>query len=101
MIIYNVTTHVSHTIKDLWVDWMKQKHIPEIMGKNCFIKYQFVELLEVDETEGVTYAVQFYAESKALYIRYIEIYATALREDSLNTWGNQVISFRSLMKVVD
>ena len=101
MFIYNVTTHVSHSIKELWVEWMQQKHIPEIMGKDCFIKYQFVELLEVDQSEGMTYAVQFYAESKALYNKYIEIHAPALREDSLKTWGNKVIAFRSLMKVID
>ncbi len=101
MIIYNVTTHVSHSIKELWVEWMKQKHIPEIMGKNCFAKFQFVELLDVDATEGVTYAVQFYAKSKALYNKYIEIHAAQLREDSLKTWGDKVIAFRSLMKVVD
>lgn len=49
----------------------------------------------------MTYAVQFYAESKALYNKYIEIHAPALREDSLKTWGNKVIAFRSLMKVID
>jgi hypothetical protein len=101
MIIYNVTTQVAHSINDVWVEWMKLKHIPEIMDKGCFIKYQFVKLLDADETEGATYAVQFYAETKIDYERYIELYAKALREDVLKSWGNKIIAFRSLMEVMD
>ena len=101
MLIYNVTIQVTHAIKDAWVEWMKAQHIPEVMATNCFVKYQFVKLLELDETEGVTYAAQYYAESKAQYNRYIEIHATALREDAQRCWGNQFIGFRSLMQVVD
>ena len=101
MIIFNVTTHVSHTIKEAWEEWMKQKHIPEIMEKGCFVKYQFVQLLDIDESDGVTFAIQFYAESMASYTLYVENFAPALREDSLKNWGNEAIAFRSLMKVLD
>ncbi|MFP5039471.1 DUF4286 family protein [Parasediminibacterium sp. JCM 36343] len=100
MFIYNVTTHVAHTIHEAWVAWMQEKHIPDIMGKGCFTKYQFVRILETDEKEGVTYAVQFYANSKALYNRYIELYAPALRQDASKSWGDKTIGFRSLMEIV-
>lgn len=101
MFIYNVTIQVSHSIKDAWVEWMKTKHIPDVMATNCFIKYQFVKVIDIDETEGVTYAAQYYAESKAQYNRYIELFATALRDDATRSWGNQYIGFRSLMEVVN
>jgi Domain of unknown function (DUF4286) len=100
MYIYNVTTQISHQIHDAWVAWMKEKHIPEVMAKGCFTKFQFVRLLEVDESESVTYATQYYAESKADYNRYVAIHATALREDALKAWGNKTIGFRSLMQVI-
>ncbi len=100
MIIYNITTHVSHTIKEAWAEWMKHKHIAEVMGKGCFVKYQFVQLLDIDESDGVTYAIQFYAENMSSYNSYIENFAPALREDSLRNWGKEAISFRSLMKVI-
>ena len=101
MIIYNVTTHVAHSISDLWVAWMKEKHIPEIMEKGCFNKYQFVRLLDSDESEGVTYAVQFYATDRKSYEMYLNTYAPALREDALRSWGNKIIGFRSLMESID
>ncbi|MDB5231697.1 MAG: hypothetical protein JWN76_2502 [Chitinophagaceae bacterium] len=101
MFIYNVTVHVTHDIHDAWLTWQKEIHIPAIMQTGCFEKFQFVQLLETDEAEGVTYAVQFYAESKSLYNRYIEKFAPSLRESTLNKWGDKIIAFRSLMQVVD
>ena len=100
MFIYNVTTQISHQIHEAWVAWMQEKHIPEVMAKGCFSKFQFVRILEVDETETVTYATQYYADSKADYNRYMEIYASDLREDAQKAWGNNAIGFRSLLQVM-
>jgi len=99
-IIYNVTTHVAHEIHELWLMWMQQKHIADIMEKGCFTHYQFVRLLETDETEGVTYAIQFYAQTMQDYERYISQFAPALREEALKTFGNKIVGFRSLMQEV-
>jgi len=101
MIIYNVTTHVAHSISDLWVAWMREKHLPEIMEKGCFTKYQFVKLLETDESEGITYAVQLYAPDRQAYEHYLKAYAPSLREDAFSSWGDKIISFRSLMEQID
>ena len=101
MYIYNVTIHADHSIHERWVDWMKNKHIPEVMQSGCFTEYRFLRLLETDESEGFTYSVQYHAESKADYNRYIEIYAPALRQDATDTWGDHFIGFRSLLQVVN
>jgi hypothetical protein len=100
MIIYNVTTKIDASIHEPWVEWMKATHIPDVLKSGCFTDYKFVRLLEIDESEGPTYAVQFFADSKADYNRYIELHAPALREDVFSVWGNKFISFRSLMQVV-
>lgn len=101
MYIYNITTKLLHSIHADWVNWMKEEHIPAVMQSGCFTGYKFVRLLEVDEEDGPTFAVQFSASTKADYDRYINEFAPALRQDTFNRWGNQVISFRSLMQVVD
>ena len=101
MFIYNVTIKVEHTIHEAWVEWMKARHIPDVMATGCFTHYQFVRLLDIDETDGVTYAAQYYAATKADYNRYLELHAPALRQDSFNAWGNSFVGFRSLMQVVN
>lgn len=100
MFIYNVTTKTDHSIHEAWVDWMKTKHIPEIMNTGCFTKFQLVKVLETDESDGFTYAAQFYAATKEDYERYIDQFAAALRQDAMKTWGNKIAGFRSLMQVV-
>ena len=101
MFIYNVTIKVDHSIHDNWLQWMKEVHIPDVMKTGCFEKHVFIRLLETDETEGLTYAVQYYAISKAQYNRYIDLYAAKLRKDGMDKWGNKFIAFRTLMEVVN
>lgn len=100
MIIYNVTVKVDGSIADAWLQWLLNEHIPSIMNTNCFVGYKVVRLLEVDETEGPTYAIQYFAESKADYNRYIEIHSSKMQKLSFEKWGDRFIAFRSVMEVV-
>lgn len=101
MIIYNVTSKVSTTIHHPWLQWMQQVHIPAVMATGCFVRFQLVRLLETDEEEGPTYAVQYYANSMEAYEQYLHKHANALRLEAMQLWGNQFIAFRSLMQLID
>ena len=99
-VIYNVTTKVEPSIADAWLAWMLDQHIPAVMKTNCFVDYKVVRLLDVDDSEGPTYAVQYSAESKADYNRYIELFASRLSKSSFEKWSDRFISFGSVMEVV-
>ena len=99
-IIYNVTNKVDGRVADTWLKWMISEHIPEVMSTNCFYHFRIVHLLEVDESEGPTYAIQYTAESKADYNRFIEKYAADLRNKAYEKWGEKFIAFASVMAVV-
>ena len=99
-IIYNVTVKLDAAIVDAWLQWMTDEHIPEILSTRCFYDFRILRLLEVDETEGPTYAIQYLAESKADYNRYIEKHAEGMRKKSFDRWGERFIAFRSVMAVV-
>ncbi len=79
MIIYNVTIKVQESVKDKWLAWLKDEHIPEVIGTGCFTHAVILQLLEVDISEGPTYAIQYHAQSKGLYNNYIENHAPLLR----------------------
>ena len=100
MIIYNMTIKVEQQIADAWLQWLLDEHIPDVLATKCFTDYKVVRLLEVDDSEGPTYAIQYQAESKADYNRYIEQHATAIRKKSFEKWSNQFIAFNSVMQVV-
>ena len=101
MIIYNVTIKIANVIQTRWLQWLKEEHIPEVIQTGCFTYATILRLLEVDDTEGPTYAIQYFAESKGLYNNYIEKHAPTMRQKSFDKWGNQFIAFRSVMQVVN
>lgn len=101
MFIYNVTIKLAASIHDDWLRWIQQEHIPEVIATGCFEKATLVRLLEVDDSDGPTYAVQYHAVSRAQYQRYISLYAEGLRQKSFDRWGNQFVAFRSLMQVIN
>lgn len=100
MIVYNVTTKVSHAIAADWLAWMKAEHIPDLVNTGCFTHAVILQLVEADDEEGITYAVQYHAESRALYNRYMDQFAAGMRQKALDKWRDKVISFRTLMQLV-
>lgn len=100
MIIYNVTIKVDAGIAGSWLQWLLKEHIPAVMSTGCFQENRVARLLEVDDSEGPTYAIQYHAASKADYNRYIELHAERMRKDSHQKWGERFIAFRSLMELV-
>ncbi len=101
MFIYNITIKVKTVIKEEWMLWLQTEHIPEVLATGCFQHATVLQLLEVDDSEGPTYAVQYNAESKGAYNQYMEKYSGTLRQKSYEKWGDQFIAFRSLMQVVN
>lgn len=100
MIIYNVTIKLETSIADEWLQWLLNEHIPSVMDTNCFAGYKVLRLLEVDDSEGPTFAIQYYAQSKADYNRYIELHSSKMRKLSFEKWGDRFIAFRSVMEIV-
>lgn len=101
MFVYNVTIKVEERIRHDWLSWLQQEHIPEVLGTGCFTGATVLQLLETDDSEGPTFAVQYRAESKAAYNQYMEKYAGLMRQKSFDKWGDKFVAFRSLMQVVN
>lgn len=101
MLVYNVTIKVDHSIHDPWLQWMKEEHIPEMIATGCFTNGVILHLLESDDEEGITYAIQYHAENKSLYEKYINEYAPAMRKKGIEKWGDKFIAYRTLMQVVN
>lgn len=100
MLIYNVTIKIDWSIEKDWTGWMLDEHMPEVVATGCFESSRLLRLLEVDETDGPTFAAQYIAESKEAYNAYIQQHAPAMRKKVTEKWGNQLVAFRSLMEVV-
>lgn len=101
MYIYNVTTYVHWSIHEAWMRWMREKQIPAVIATQCFHNHQFVRLLETDETDGPTYAVQYFSHTKDDYLRFVANHEAQFLEENHSKWGEQCLTFRSVMEVVN
>lgn len=100
MLVYNITTKVHTTIDADWLDWQQKVHIPAIMQTGLFTDCRFYRILEQDDTEGRTYATQFMAATADNYQQYIRHHAEQMRQDAFKRWGDRIISFRSLLELI-
>jgi len=101
MFIYNVTVQVDKAISLQWLNWLQQEHIPELMSTGCFSHYQVVKLLDVDESEAITYAIQYYSASRELIEKYLNEYAADTRNKTVAKWKDRFVAFRTIMEVIN
>ena len=100
MIIYNVTINIEENVHDAWLKWMKEEHLPMVMGSGKFRKYYMFRILsrQADET-GVTYAIQYFARNMEEYEEYRTQHAPALQEETKKKFDGKFVAFRTLMEL--
>ncbi|MEO5563591.1 MAG: DUF4286 family protein [Chitinophagaceae bacterium] len=101
MITYNVTVKADRAIADNYVKWLKEEHIPGIIKTGCFTHGSIFHLLEADDDEGITYAIQYHAKNIDHYKNYIANFADEMRKKAADKWGHQCIAFRTVMQSVN
>ena len=100
MILYNVTIILEEDIHEEWLNWMRLKHIPQVMGTGCFASNRMLKVLE-SPNEGVTYCIQYVADSMKQYHEYQEKFTEALQADYPQEFTNKFVSFRTVMEFIN
>jgi len=100
MIVYNITTKVHASIDAAWLHWQQHIQIPSIMDSGFFSSHKLFRLLEQDDSDGNTYAVQYTAATEEHYQLYLMEHAQSMREKAFEKWGDKTISFHSVLEVI-
>lgn len=101
MIIYNITCKVDWSVHEHWLTWVQHEYIPGMLAVELFYHGQLVKLLELDETEGPTYALQFYAQTLDNYRQFMTAKRTASLRRQPERWGEAVVHFGTVMQRVE
>src|SRR5687768_16933882 len=99
MIIYSVTIHLLSRIEGEWIDWMKEKHIPDVMNTGCFTRCQMLRALD-PATEEVTYQMRYLCRSLVEYERYRDTFAAALQKEHSDRFAGWFRGSRQLLEEV-
>jgi len=101
MIIYNVTVKMDHAIHDDWLDWMRTTHIPDVMKTGQFQSHRLCKLLEQDESDGLTYAIQYLATSMEHIFTYQSKFAKDLQKEHASRYSGKFVAFRTMLRIVE
>ena len=99
MIIYNVTVSVDLEVHEMWLVWMKDTHIPDVMATGLFLDSKICRVLSEDDSDA-TYAIQYTCTDMATYERYRDEHAQRLQAELAKYYGGKTTAFRTLLEVV-
>lgn len=100
MLLYNITLILDESVADKWLVWMQNIHVPAIIGTELFVSYRLLKVLD-SPNEGVTYCVQFVAETDADYQKYKTAFEPRLKAEMNTKFANKIVSFATLMEFLD
>jgi hypothetical protein len=100
MIVYSVTVKIDLDVHVEWLSWMKNKHIPDVMKTNKFVGHKMYKVLVEDETQGITYNIQYSANAMSDYFDYLNDYAEVLQVEHGLKYKDKFVAFRTLLKEV-
>ncbi len=99
MIIYNVTVKIENSVHDDWLQWMRTTHIPDVLATGKFVENKLCKVL-VDDTDGITYSIQYTCESMELLEKYYEEDAPKLQAEHTERYRDKFVAFRTLLEVM-
>lgn len=100
MIIYNVTTNIQESVQEQWLNWMQQKHIPEILSTGKFSSARIVKVLVEEEMGGITYSVQYTTDSKDTLEKYYLEDQARFQAEALQLFADKMLSFRTELEII-
>ena len=99
-LIYNVTVKVFPEVREIWLAWMINEHIPEVMQSACFKSFRLLHLEGYDDDEGITYAIQYTCPNQDLFDIYLRDHAPALQKKHNDLFGGKFVAFRTMLTLL-
>lgn len=100
MIVYNVTVSIDELVHEEWLNWMKSKHIPDVMATGCFIESR-ISRVHGEEEGGKTFAITYISRTQEDFDNYREKYASALQQEHTEKYGGRSAAFRTMLTLLE
>ena len=101
MMLFNETVGVDRDIEQEWLQWMKEKHIPEVLKTGMFKSAKIYKVLHDQDDGSISYSVQYFAETIDHVQQFLEVFAPVLVAEHRKKFLNKHVAFRTLLEEVD
>lgn len=99
MILYNVTVNIDEDVRDEWLTWMKEVHIPDLLATGMFVSCKLARIL-AEEAGGNAYSVQYFAPNMEKVEQYMREFAPQLQAEHDKKFNGKYVAFRTLLDIV-
>ena len=93
MITYQVSLTIQKEVEEVWLDWMKTVHVPDVIATGMVLSFR---ILKAQGTAQV-YIFQYDFESQESYDKYQQEHSPALREDTQKHFPGKFTSERAIL----
>lgn len=102
MIIFNTTFHVDDSLKNKFLDFIKNSYVPKALTDNILKEPRLSEILSQEEhPEGTNYALQFLVSDVETLNIWYKSTGLELNKDLAATFGQKVAGFSTVMRMCD
>ena len=99
MVSYTVTISIDKDIHDNWLQWMKDKHIPDVLKTGMFEGHEITKE-SMDLSDGkVAYAIRYFCKDMSHYERYQVEYAPRLQAEHEEMFRDKFSATRTVEEI--
>lgn len=99
-VLYNVTIGINPTKIEEWKRFMREDHLPKILGSNCFESYRMCRIVD-EQADSATIAMQYIAHSMEDLQKYNANHAPQLQQEHLAKFGGDAVAYRSVLSILE
>jgi hypothetical protein len=100
MLLYNVTVGVDKDAEEEWLQYMREKHIKDVLNTGLFVESKMYKVLQDGDEGTISYSIQYFARSIEDVQRYLEVFAPVLVEEHRKRFQNRHVAFMTLLDEV-
>ena len=100
-ILYSVTVKIDLDVEKDWLNWMKNTHIPDVMDTNMFLSYRMYRVLGQDESDGITYSIQYVCQDMKTLHKYTITQGQKLQAEHSSRYKNKYVAFRTMLEILE
>lgn len=97
MYLYNITVIVETDSAFDFLQWVNANFIDKIMQTECFVSNRFLKIVD-SPNDGVSYCLQFIAETLESYSDYKENHEQTLLAQLYSQFDKKLVTFSTLME---
>lgn len=99
-LLYSVTVNIQNSVREEWLRWMMEIHIPEVMATGCFEKNYIREVVfpEPEDDDSATFNISYVCAHPIILQEYLDNFASDLQNKHSAKYEGKFVAFRTVLK---